>query len=312
MPHPCALSPEATNYGPSVRLAIDVPLDLGGTVGVHHHGAGDPTTIVTPGEAWLARRTPEGPATLRLSAGDGYVDAQAWGPGREWFLAGVPDLLGLHDDRDAVVAVHPAVADALRRLPGARLSRSRLVLPALVAAVLAHRVTSIEARRAWIGVCRSLGEPAPGPVRLLLPPDPDRLAQTPYWWFHRFGVDRRRASTIRRAVARADRVEECVSLPLAAAHRRLLALPGIGPWTVGTVAGPALGDPDAVVVGDYDFPHLVTWVLAGERIGTDDRMLELLAPYAGQRGRVQRLLTMAFAGPPRRAHRQRIQPVAAW
>ncbi len=290
-----------------MRLGISVPVDLGRTVGIHTHGPGDPTTIVTSTEAWLARRTPDGPATLHLT----LTEAEAWGPGRDWMLAGAGDLLGL-DDRDGVVPVHPAVAEAQRRLPGVRMSRSRLVMPALVAAILAHRVTSIEARRAWVGICYSLSEPAPGPVRLVLPPDPARLAETPYWWFHRFGVDRRRAAIIRRAAGRAERIEECVSLPIGDAHRRLGALPGIGPWTVGTVAGPALGDPDAVVVGDYHFPHLVTWALAGEPVGTDDRMLELLAPYRGQRGRVQRLLALTHAGPPRRAPRQRIQPVAAW
>jgi 3-methyladenine DNA glycosylase/8-oxoguanine DNA glycosylase len=311
MPHHCALSGRATNYGPDVRLGISVPVDLARTVGIHHHGRGDPTTIVTPTEVWLARRTPEGPATLHLTLAEVHAEAEAWGPGGDWMLAGVGELLGL-DDRSSVVAVHPAVADAARRFPGVRMSRSRLVMPALVAAVLAHRVTSVEARQAWIGICRSLGEPAPGPVRLVLPPDPARLAATPYWWFHRFGVDRRRATTIRRAAARAERIEECAALPLADACRRLGALPGVGPWTVATVAGPALGDPDAVVVGDYHLPHVVTWTLAGERVGTDERMLDLLEPYRGQRGRVQRLLALAHAGPPRRAPRQRIQPVAAW
>jgi len=149
-------------------------------------------------------------------------------------------------------------------------------------------------------------------MRLLLPPDPADLAGRPYWWYHRFGVDRRRAETIRFAARRADRLEEVVDFPLPQAYEQLAAVRGAGPWTVATVAGTALGDPDAVVVGDYHLPHLVTWVLAGERIGTDDRMLELLAPYHGQRGRVQRLLVLAHAGPRRRAPRQRIQPVASW
>lgn len=295
-----------------MRFRSSLSVDVGRTLRVHQHGGGDPTTFVSPTEAWLARRTPDGPATLRVTAVADGVEAEAWGPGRDWFLAGVPELVGLHDDQDAVVPVHPAVADALRRFRGTRLSRSRLVLAALVPAVLAHRVTSIEARRAWIGVARSLGEPAPGPVRLLLPPDPARLAATPYWWFHRFGVDRRRATTIRRVAARAERVEECVSLPFAAAHRRLLAFPGIGPWTVGTVAGPTLGDPDAVVVGDYHLPHLVTYALAGRRRGTDEEMLELLEPYRGQRARVQRLLALGGQGPARRVPRQAILPMASW
>jgi 3-methyladenine DNA glycosylase/8-oxoguanine DNA glycosylase len=52
----------------------------------------------------------------------------------------------------------------------------------------------------------------------------------------------------------------------------------------------ALGDPDAISVGDYHLPHIVSWSFAGEPRGTDERMLELLEPYRGQRGRVEVLL----------------------
>ena len=52
----------------------------------------------------------------------------------------------------------------------------------------------------------------------------------------------------------------------------------------------AYGDPDAVTVGDYHLPNMVAWALAGEPRGTDERMLELLAPFAGHRGRVCGLL----------------------
>src|SRR4029453_406544 len=46
------------------------------------------------------------------------------------------------------------------------------------------------------------------------------------------------------------------------------------------------GDPDAVPVGDFHLPHLVAGALAGEPRGTDERMLEPLAPFAGHRRRV--------------------------
>jgi 3-methyladenine DNA glycosylase/8-oxoguanine DNA glycosylase len=59
------------------------------------------------------------------------------------------------------------------------------------------------------------------------------------------------------------------------------------------------GDPDAVIVGDYHVPHLVAWALAGEPRATDERMLELLEPYAGQRARVQLLLKTAGLTPPK-------------
>ena len=44
---------------------------------------------------------------------------------------------------------------------------------------------------------------------------------------------------------------------------------------------------------------MVAWALAGEPRGTDERMLELLEPYAGHRGRVLRLLVMSGLAPPR-------------
>ena len=54
--------------------------------------------------------------------------------------------------------------------------------------------------------------------------------------------------------------------------------------------GIAWGDHDAVPVGDYNLPNLVSWALAGEPRSDDDRMLELLEPYRGHRRRVLVLL----------------------
>ena len=41
----------------------------------------------------------------------------------------------------------------------------------------------------------------------------------------------------------------------AEARRRLLALPGVGPWTAGYVAMRALGDPDVFLVEDLGVRH---------------------------------------------------------
>jgi 3-methyladenine DNA glycosylase/8-oxoguanine DNA glycosylase len=87
-------------------------------------------------------------------------------------------------------------------------------------------------------------------------------------------------------------------------------LPGIGPWTASIVRRLTFGDPDSVIVGDYNLPALVAWTLTGERRADDARMLELLEPFRGQRGRVQRLLTLAGARPPRRAPRARLRNLA--
>jgi 3-methyladenine DNA glycosylase/8-oxoguanine DNA glycosylase len=101
----------------------------------------------------------------------------------------------------------------------------------------------------------------------------------------------------------ASRLEELALLRSAEEFDRVLrSLPGIGVWTSAEIRQRALGDPDALSVGDYHLPGLVGWALKGEK--TDDAgMLELLAPYAGQRYRVSRLLELSGVRAPRRGPR---------
>ena len=120
------------------------------------------------------------------------------------------------------------------------------------------------------------------------------LARLPYHAFHPLGVERRRAEVIRRAATRATWLESASDA--VEASRRLMSLPGIGPWTAAEVVRSAFGDPDAVSVGDYHIPNSVAWALAGEARADDARMLELLEPYRGQRGRVQRYLEVGTRG----------------
>jgi 3-methyladenine DNA glycosylase/8-oxoguanine DNA glycosylase len=172
------------------------------------------------------------------------------------------------------------------------------VFQRLLRAVLEQKVTGTEAYRAYSAIVRHFREPAPGPLAgLLLPPDPAAIAATPYWVLHPFGVEQRRAETLRRAAAVADRLERCADS--AEATRRLRAIPGVGPWTAAEVVRTAYGDPDAVSVGDFHLPHTVAWALAGEPRADDARMLELLEPFRGHRGRVCVLLEVAGLAAPR-------------
>jgi 3-methyladenine DNA glycosylase/8-oxoguanine DNA glycosylase len=171
--------------------------------------------------------------------------------------------------------------------------RTGLVTERLVPVVLEQKVTRPEARRAYQRLARELAEPAPGPLGLTLPPEPARIAELPYFAFHPLGVERRRAELLREVGRRAAWIDAAADLPLDAARARLELLRGIGPWSVAEVARTALGDADAISVGDYHVPNLVAWVLAREPRGTDERMLELLEPFRPHRGRVQRLLQVA-------------------
>ena len=194
-----------------------------------------------------------------------------------------------------------------------RIPRSRAVLESLVPAILEQKVIGEEARRALFGLVRVYGEAAPGPpeLGLRLPPRPETLAGLPYYDFHPFGVERRRAELIRRVAARAAWFEAIVDLPLGDAYARLTAVPGIGPWTAAEVGVRALGDPDAVSVGDFHLPNLVAFALAGEPRGTDERMLELLEPYRGRRALVVRLLELGGIRAPRHGPRLSIHRIQA-
>ena len=280
------------------RIELRAPLHLGTTLGPLVHGRGDRTVRLAAGEAWLAFRTPEGPAALRVTLeGAGAARAEAWGPGAEHALATAPALIGEDDAPELLAAQHPILRRLQRTNPGLRLPRSRRVLHALLPTIIEQKVTGTEAFRAYAALLRAYGERAPGPADLLLPPAPATLAGMPYHAFHPLGVERRRAEVIRRAAGRATWLEAAPDA--AEASRRLTSLPGIGPWTAAEVVRTAFGDPDAVSVGDYHVPNIVAWALAGEPRADDARMLELLEPYRGQRGRVQRLLEVGRIVAPR-------------
>jgi 3-methyladenine DNA glycosylase/8-oxoguanine DNA glycosylase len=138
------------------------------------------------------------------------------------------------------------------------------------------------------------------------------LAGRPAWWFHPLGIETKRARALAAVARVADRLWEWAARPPAEAAGRLALLAGVGPWTIGTVLGPACGDEDAVAVGDYHLPSIVAWNLAGEPRADDARMLTLLEPYRGQRGRVIRLLSLAGRRPPAFGPRQRILPMHRW
>ena len=289
------------------------PVDLALTLRAVRRGRVDPCMVIAgPGEVWRATRTPDGPVCTRVTAAAGEVTVRAWGPGAEWAIDAFPALVGQEDDDSGFEPQDGVVGDLWRRFRGLRLCRTQAVVEALVPSVIEQKVIGKEARLSYARLVRALGEPAPGPnpLRLFVPPAPEVLARTSAYVFHRFGIERKRADTVRMAAAYAHRLEEVVGMPPADAHRRLTALTGVGPWTAAEVALVALGDADAVSVGDYHLPNLVAWTLAGEARADDARMLELLEPYRGHRGRVVRLLEAGGRAAPRFGPRLPLNPIA--
>ncbi len=323
---------------------LPFPLDARLSLSVHRRGGGDPAYAVdAAGAVWRTSLTPEGPATLRVrsrpasipagpparvpagsparvpvrppgdASGGTLVTAQGWGPGAAWLLDRLPAQLGCYDDRSGFTACDPVVRELMRRHEDLRVGRSERVFEALVPAVLEQKVVSREAHRAWRFLLVKFGEPAPGPAPagMRVCPSPRVWARIPSWDWHRAGVEGVRSRTIITAAAVAGRLEEVLGMSPADADRRLQTVAGIGPWTSAEIRQRAVGDPDAVSVGDYNLPKAVGWTLAG-RITDDAGMLELLAPYAGHRYRVTRLIELGGARPPRHGPRMSVRDYRAF
>jgi 3-methyladenine DNA glycosylase/8-oxoguanine DNA glycosylase len=295
---------------PQRTITLPFALDLRRSLRPLRLGKHDPTILLAASSVVRATRTAEGPATVRVDHRGDRLEVEAWGDGAEAVLEAAPASLGLLDDRDGFDPLDPRVRDLHRHGDGLRLPRTERVMEALVPAILSQRVTGFEAKRSFRQLVERWGEPAPGPGGLRLPPLPEAIAELGYYDLHVIGVEKQRADTLKRAAAHATRLEAAGQRGTGPLRDRLHAIPGVGPWTVAEVTRLAHGDADAVSVGDFHLKHLVAFALAGEPRGTDDRMLELLEPFAGHRGRVCLLIETSGISAPRFAPRQRIQPNA--
>ena len=174
-------------------------------------------------------------------------------------LAAVPELLGLRDGAtDPLPNHHPLVARLEKVYPGVRIPRTGAVIESLVPAILEQKVTGREAHRALFGLIAVHGEPAPGPpdlavaptahagdarpaALLRLPPVRCRAAPgRPHPPGHvRARPGSRGSSTCRRPMPK----------------RACAPCPGSGRGPSAEVAVRALGDEDAVSVGDFHLPE---------------------------------------------------------
>jgi 3-methyladenine DNA glycosylase/8-oxoguanine DNA glycosylase len=283
------------------QLELPARYDFAGSLGQLSLGNHDPCARFVDGVFRLAARTPTGPGSLALHR---HGLAEAWGAGAAWLIDRADAVAGLRDDLGGfadLARLHPLVAQLAHLHGGLRLPATGLVFQHLLRAVCEQKVTGKEAYRAYSAIVRRFREPAPGPVpSLLLPPSAEQIASLRYFDLHPLGLEQRRAETLLRAARTRGWESDETS-------RRMLALTGIGPWTVAEVRRYALGDPDAVSVGDYHLKNHVAYALAGEPRATDDRMLELLEPFRGQRGRVCQLLLRAGIGAPRYGPRMPIR-----
>jgi 3-methyladenine DNA glycosylase/8-oxoguanine DNA glycosylase len=269
---------------PTKTIPIDGPLDLRATIRPLHGS-------FTADGWWLAARTDQGPASIRLTRTPEGLKGDAWGDGADEMLTRLGRLGGLDDDPLAFSPADEMVSELHRRNPGLRISSTGQVFDHLLVAIVGQKVTGAEATRALRGLSQEFSETAPGPnERLRLPPDPARMAEAPYWTFHELGLEKKRADIVRTAAQRAVRIDAMAGDPPEVAERSLRAIPGIGPWTAAETLVRSHGYADALSVGDYHIKNLVSFHLTGRPRGTDEEMIELMEPFRPHRARVIRLL----------------------
>ncbi|MEJ2861281.1 DNA-3-methyladenine glycosylase family protein [Actinomycetospora flava] len=176
---------------------------------------------------------------------------------------------------DATLRADPVLTALVDDAPGRRVPGSPDPDEFAVRAVLGQQVSTAAARTHAGRLVRGHGTPLPegfaGPgstLTHLFPGAPALTAVDP----DELGMPRTRKRTLLtlvRALADGEVVLDPADVP--GARAALGGLPGIGPWTVDTVAMRALGDPDAFLPSDLGIR------VAAERLGLPARDRDLVA-----------------------------------
>jgi AraC family transcriptional regulator of adaptative response / DNA-3-methyladenine glycosylase II len=152
---------------------------------------------------------------------------------------------------DAALSEDPALEPLVLATPGIRLPGAVDGFELAVRAILGQQV-SVRAARTFAGriveACgTSLERPVDGVTHLF--PTAERLAEGS---LRSLGLTNARADTLQRmaALVSADELDLSEAADREVTAARLLAVPGIGPWTVAYISMRALRDPDAFPVGD--------------------------------------------------------------
>ncbi|WP_315095349.1 AlkA N-terminal domain-containing protein [uncultured Cellulomonas sp.] len=194
--------------------------------------------------------------------------------GSEAELADLADRwFGVADDLDAVRAAlgdDRLLGPLLRARPRLRVLGHPDGFEAAVTTVLGQQVSLAAARTFGGRLAAAYGSPGPG--GLLVHPSPERLAAVDPVELQRVvRITHARARTLHAlAQACADGLTLAPGAP--DVRSRLLALPGIGPWTVDYLALRVLGDRDALPVGDLVLRRALD-------VGTAAGVTRLAAPW---------------------------------
>lgn len=273
--------------------ACDVPR----TFAIQRFGLYDPTASLARGVLRKAFASTHGACVVTVRRAKDAIEIEATGADEDDIAADMLEALATDDGYDSFSPAHPLLAKLHRTMPGLRLVRVPWRFDVAAVTILQQRVTVREALQQWRRIATRYGESV-GDLRAF--PSALTVAQMESWKLEELGVDPKRTRAmlvLARDVHRRDLFARGVDRERI--RKTMLSLRGIGPWTTETVLGFGFGDPDALPLADLHLPHLVTWALAREKHGSDERMVELLEPVRGHRFRAVRLLLGAGITVPR-------------
>ena len=263
-----------------LRLPVREPFDLAGVLtwlavravpGVEVADAGSyARTLALPGGPGAVHVMPDRPGAVRLRA---QVTSLSDLP---VLVARVRRLLDLDADPSAVdssLATHPQLAPSVAATPGIRLPGAVDPHEMLVRAIVGQQISVAAARTQLTRLTDAAGTPVAldlvdGLTRLF--PSPERIVADGEPVL--VGPRARARTLLTACAALADGTLTLdVGDDAATQHARLVALPGIGPWTAGYLAMRVLGAPDVLLTGD------VALRTGARRLGLPDTPRELAA-----------------------------------
>src|SRR5690606_21942295 len=225
-------------------------------------------------------RTPSGPAVVTIEFGEGRVSvtAEPHVEDTRWLAATVRRWLDLDADPAAVAAAldnDPLLGPLLASRPGLRVLGYADPVEGAVMTVIGQQV-SLAATRTFGGrLVAAFGTQVRDGFSVY--PTAETLAAlTPVQVQQAVGLTNARARTVvELAAALADELRLEPGADVAATRAALLALPGIGPWTVDYLCVRALGDRVAFVPGDL----VLRRALGGVSVKEAASMSEAWRPY---------------------------------
>lgn len=271
--------------------SVPVVVDLDLTLAPLRIGVDDPCWRRDGSTWWWATRTPDGPGSVSLRTVDDRVDAEAWGPGAAWLTGSLPRLVGASDPGPPPTG---PVHELDRRNPGFAVAGHGRVVFGAIDAICRQGVSTFEAGRAWALMVEAMGDDAPGPGGVRLPPSPRRLASCDPYDLHVLGLDQQRADAVRRVASHATRLEaDEPGGDLTAAFARLGDVAGVSGATVEHARAVAGADPDALPVLDGHTMALVRRTMGSTGPTEGSGWPERLERHRPHRGRLVRLLVLA-------------------